>query len=171
MAQATGFDKAREIYRNLDPRLRLGVQVAGFGLAVYIIYKLVKKQQEIKVDKPFTNEAQATANDLEALNKNPYTRQKISDAQAKAFANKIWTCMEGKGTYENELISVFYHLKNDADFLAVEKAYGVRTIHSKTYFVDDFRGNMIAGIVSELSVDEIKRINTILSKKGIKRRV
>jgi hypothetical protein len=171
MAQPTGFDKAREVYTNLDPRLRLGVQVVGFGLAIYIIYKLAKKQQELSKDKPFTSEAQATANDLEVLNKNPYTRQSISESQAKAYANKIWTCMEGKGTYEDELIGVFYHLKNTADFLAVEKAYGIRTIHSKTYFVDDFRGNMVAGLVSELSVDEIKRINTILSKKNIKRRV
>ena len=169
--QQGGFDKAREVYRNLDPRVRLGVQVVGFGLAVYIIYRLVKAQKQAKIDKPFSSEAQATANDLETLNKNPYTRQKISESQAKAYANKIWTCMEGKGTYEDELVGVFYHLSNDADFLAVEKAYGVRTIHSKTYFVDDFRGNMVSALADELGVDYIKKINSILAKKGIRRRV
>jgi hypothetical protein len=166
-----GYAKTKEVYSNLDPRIRLGVQIVGFGLAVYLIFKLIKKQKDMKIDKPFENEAQATANDLATLNKNPYTKQSISDSQAKAYANKIWTCMEGKGTYENELIGVFYHLKNTADFLAVEKAYDVRTIHSKTYFVDDFRGNMVAGITSELDVTEIKKINSILSKKGIKRTV
>ena len=118
-----------------------------------------------------TNEAQSTANDLEALNKNPYTRQKISDSQAKAYANKIFTCMNGKGTYEYELVGVFYHLFNDADFLAVEKAFGTRTIYSKTYFVDDFRGNMVSAIADELDVDYIKKINSILAKKNIRRRV
>jgi|688.fasta_scaffold1009269_1 hypothetical protein len=167
----TGFGKAREVYTNLDPRVRLGVQLVGFGLTVYIIYRLIKAQKQSKVDKPFSSEAQATANDLETLNKNPYTRQKISDSQAKAYANKIWTCMNGKGTYEYELIGVFYHLYNDADFLAVEKAYGVRTVYSKTYFVDDFRGNMTSAIADELDVDYIKKINSILSKKKIKRRV
>jgi len=171
MATQSTFSKTKEVYSNLDPRVRLGVQLVGFGLAVYIIYRLIKAQKQAKEDKPMTNEAQATANDLEQLNKNPYTRQKISDSQAKAYANKIWTCMEGKGTYEDELVGVFYHLNNDADFLAVEKAYGVRTIHSKTYFVDDFRGNMVSAIADELGVDYIKKINSILAKKKIKRRV
>ena len=169
--QPSGFDKTREVYKNLDPRIRFGVQVVGFGLAVYIIYRLITKQKERVSDKPNRTEAQNTANDLEELNKNPYTRQKISNSQASAFANKIWTCMEGKGTYENELVGVFYNLKNDADFLAVEKAYGTRTIHSKTYFVDDFRGNMVSAIADELGVDYIKKINSILAKKGIRRRV
>ena len=169
--QQGGFGKAREVYTNLDPRVRLGVQVVGFGLAVYIIYRLVKAQKQAKIDKPLTNEAQSTANDLEALNKNPYTRQKISDSQAKAYANKIFTCMNGKGTYEYELVGVFYHLFNDADFLAVEKAFGTRTIYSKTYFVDDFRGNMVSAIADELDVEYIKKINSILAKKNIRRRV
>lgn len=169
--QQGGFAKAREVYINLDPRIRLGVQIVGFGLAVYLIYKAVKGAKQVKQDKPNRSEAQATANDLESLNKNPYTRQKISDSQAHAYANKIWTCMEGKGTYESELVGVFYHLKNDADFLAVEKAYGTRTIHSKTYFVPDFRGNMLSAIADELDVSYIKKINSILAKKGIRRRV
>jgi dethiobiotin synthetase len=169
--QPSGFDKTKEVYKNLDPRVRLGVQVVGFGLAVYIIYRLIKKQKQMVVDKPFSTEAQATANDLEELNKNPYTRQKISNSQASAFANKIYSCMKGLGTYEYEMIGVFYHLKNDADFLAVEKAFGIRTIPSGTFLVGDFRGNMTSCIADELSVDYIKKINTILSKKGIRRRV
>jgi hypothetical protein len=170
MAQGS-YQKVKEVYGNLDPRIRLLVQITGLVVGIYVVLKVIKKSKQVTQDKPFTNEAQATAKDLETLNKNPYTRQKISDSQALAYANKIWTCMEGKGTYENELIGVFYHLFNTADFLAVEKAYGIRTIHSKTYFVDDFRGNMTAGIVSELDVEEIKKINTILAKKGIKRSV
>jgi hypothetical protein len=170
MAQGS-YQKIKEVYGNLDPRIRLLVQITGLVVGIYVIVKVVKKSKQVTQDKPFTSEAQATARDLETLNKNPYTRQKISDSQAMAYANKIWACMEGAGTYENELVGVFYHLNNTADFLAVEKAYGIRTIHSKVYFVDDFRGNMTAGITSEVNVDDIKRINTILAKKGIKRSV
>jgi dethiobiotin synthetase len=170
MAQGS-YEKIKEVYGNLDPRIRLLVQITGLAVGIYVVYKVVQKSKQISQDKPYTNEAQATAKDLETLNKNPYTRQKISDSQAMAYANKIWACMEGAGTYENELVAVFYHLNNTADFLAVEKAYGIRTIHSKVYFVDDFRGNMTAGITSEVNVDDIKRINTILAKKGIKRSV
>lgn len=171
MAKQGGFDKAREVYRNLDPRVRFGVQLVAFGVGVYIVWKLIKAQKQASLDKPFTSEQSTTATELEMLNKNPYTRQKITDSQAKAYANKIWTCMEGKGTYEDELVGVFYHLSNDADFLALSKAYGIRTIHSKTYFVDDFRGNMVSAIADELDVSYIKKINSILSKKGIKHRV
>jgi hypothetical protein len=160
-----------KIYANLDPRVRLGVQIIGFGLGAYILYRLVKGTSQKLEDKPYDSENQATTNELQVLNQNPSTKQKISNSQAMAYANKIYTCMEGQGTYEYELIGVFYHLKNDADFLAVEKAFGTRTIHSRVYFVPDFRGTMVSAIADELDVDYIKKINKILSDKGIKRRV
>jgi hypothetical protein len=167
MAQGS-YQKVKEVYGNLDPRIRLLVQITGLVVGIYVVLKVIKKSKQVTQDKPFTSEAQATARDLEALNKNPYTRQKISDSQAKAYANKIYTCMNGNGTYENELIGVFYHLFNTADFLAVEKAYGIRTLYSSW---SAFRGNMTSAIVSEMSIEEIKKINSILAKKGIKRSV
>ena len=168
---AEGYQKVKEVYGNLDPRIRLLVQITGLVVGIYVVLKVIKKTKQVTQDKPNTNELQATAMDLETLNKNPYTRQKISNSQALAYANKIYTCMNGKGTYENELIATFYNLKNTADFLAVDKAYGIRTIYSKTYFVDDFRGNMTAGITDELDIEDIKKINSILAKKGIKRSI
>ena len=165
---AEGYQKVKEVYGNLDPRIRLLVQITGLVVGIYVVLKVIKKTKQVTQDKPNTNELQATAMDLETLNKNPYTRQKISNSQALAYANKIYTCMNGKGTYENELIATFYNLNNTADFLAVNKAYGIRTIYSKTYFVDDFRGNMTAGITDELDIEDIKKINSILAKKGIK---
>jgi hypothetical protein len=160
-----------KIYANLDPRVRLGVQLIGFGLGAYIIYRLVKGTSQKLEDKPFDSENQQTTNELQVLNQNPSTKQKITNSQAMAYANKIYTCMEGQGTYEYELIGVFYHLNNDADFLAVEKAFGTRTIHSRTYFVPDFRGTMVSAIADELDVSYIKKINDILIQKKIKRRV
>ena len=167
----TAFDKTREVYRNLDPRVRLLLQLVGLGVGIYVVFKVIKRTNQGQIDKPNTNETNAISLDLEQLNKNPYTRQKISNSQASAYANKIFACMNGAGTYENELVAVFYNLFNDADFLAVSKAFGTRTILSKVYFVDDFRGTMTACIVDELDIDYIKKINSILSKKGIKRRV
>lgn len=160
-----------DVYVNLDPRVRLGLQIIALGVTAYLVVRLFKGGKQFIDDKPFNTEAQETANELQVLNQNPSTKQTISNSQAMAFANKIWSCMNGKGTYEEELIGVFNHLKNNADFLAVNKAYAVRTIYSKTYFVDDFRGTMLGAIADELDVEYIKRINAILAKKGIKRRV
>lgn len=160
-----------DVYVNLDPRVRLGLQIIALGVTAYLVVRLFKGGKQFISDKPFNTEAQETANELQILNQNPSTKQTISNSQAMAFANKIWSCMNGKGTYEEELIGVFTHLKNNADFLAVNKAYGTRTVFSKTYFVDDFRGTMLGAIADELDVEYIKRINAILAKKGIKRRV
>jgi len=187
-----------DVYVNLDPRVRLGLQIIALGVTAYLVVRLFKGGKQFIDDKPFNTEAQETANELQVLNQNPSTKQTISNSQAMAFANKIYSCMNGKGTYEEELIGVcqamafankifscmngkgtyeeeligvFNHLKNNADFLAVNKAYGTRTVLSKTYFVDDFRGTMLGAIADELDVSYIKRINAILAKKGIKRRV
>jgi hypothetical protein len=168
---AISKENVGKVYANLDPRVRLGIQLIGFGLGAYIIYKLIKATNQKIEDKPYDNEEQATTNELQVLNQNPSTKQKITNSQASAYANKIFNCMEGQGTYEYELVGVFYHLFNDADFLAVEKAFATRTIHSRVYFVPDFRGTMVSCIVSELDVDYIKMINNILAKKNIKRRV
>jgi len=163
--------QASKVYSNLDPRVRLGVQLVGFGLAVFILYRIITKINEAPIKKPYKEEEQATADDLQVLNQNSATKQKITNSQAQAFANKIFACMNGKGTYDADLIAVFHHLHNDADFLAVEKAYGTRTLLSGFFLTTDFTGTMVASIVSDADSSSIVTINKILAKKGIKRRI
>jgi len=170
MAQSK-WEKAREVYTNLDPRIRLVVQLGSVALATYIVYKVIKAGKQAKYDKSNRNEIQASSNELQVLNQNPATKQKISNAQASAFANKLFASMNGKGTYENEIISVFRNIYNDADFLAIQKAFGTRTIESRTYFVPDFRGTLIPCLADELDSDYTKQINEILRRKKIKYRV
>jgi len=168
---AISKENVGNVYANLDPRVRLGVQLIGFGLGAYIIYKLIKATNQKIGDKPYDDEEQATTNELQVLNQNPSTKQRISNSQASAYANKIYNCMLGLGTYEYELVGCFYHIYNDADFLAIEKAFATRTIPSGSYFIADFRGTMLSCITDELDVSYIKKINEILAKKNIKRRV
>jgi len=167
----TKWDKAREVYTNLDPRVRLIVQIGSVALATWVVFKLIKAGRQMKEDKENRGENQATTNELQVLNQNPATKQKISTSQASAYANKIFASMNGKGTYEEEIVGVFYKLYNDADFLALQKAFGTRTIESRTWFVEDFRGTLIQCMADELDVDYTKRINDILRKKKIKFRV
>lgn len=162
---------AVNIYKNLDPRVRLGVQLVGFALGVYIVYRLVKGASRFQDDAPFRSEEQSTADELAKLNKNPYTRQKISESSAKSYANKIYQAMSGLGTDEQQIYSVFYKLQNNADFLAVQNAFGTKTIDSGSYFVADVRGTMVTCLSSELDIDETKKINDILKSKKISYRI
>ena len=159
------------IYKNLDPRIRLGVQVVGFAVGIYLVYRLIKGVNKFQEDIPFQSEEQSTANELAKLNKNPYTRQKLTESQAKSYANKLFQAMDGLGTDEQSIYSVFYKLQNDADFLAIQNAFGTKTISSGSYFVSDVRGTMVPCLSSELDIDELKRVNDILSKKNIKYRI
>ena len=170
MAQ-TRWEKAREVYTNLDPRVRLVVQIVGVLVGTIVVFKIVKATKQYQEDRANRNETQATTNELQLLNQNPSTKQKITSAQASAYANKLFASMNGKGTYEEEIVGVFYKLQNDADFLAVQKAFGTRTILSKTYFVDDFRGTMTQCLTDELDQEWLDKINKILRTKKIKYRV
>jgi hypothetical protein len=171
MVQQTRWEKAREVYTNLDPRVRLFVQLVGVAVGTIVVFKILKAVKQAQEDKSNSNENQATANELQVLNQNPATRQKITASQAQSYANKINTAMQGWGTYEDEIISVFYKLQNDADFLALQKAFGTRTIKSRNYFSPDFRGTLIQCLADELDISYTKKINEILKKKKIKYRV
>ena len=160
-----------KIYSNLDPRVRLGLQVVGLAVGIYIVYRLVKGANQFAQDQPFRTEEQQTANELQVLNQNLYTKQKLSDAQAKSYANKLFQAMNGLGTDEQQIYSVFYKLQNNADFLAIQNAFGTKTVNSGNYFISDVRGTMVTCLSSELDIDETKKVNDILKAKKIKYRI
>ena len=153
-------------------KVKLGLQIAAVVILGVVVYKLVKKSEEFFDDQSNREENQSTANELEQLNKNPSTRQKITNSQAQGYANSIYGSMQGIGTDEQAIKDIFYHLKNDADFLAVKKAFGTKTVWSGTpFFVGDFRGTFITCLRTELSSYWIGAINKILRDKKIKYRV
>jgi hypothetical protein len=153
-------------------KIKLGFQIAAVVILGVVVYKLVKKSEEFFDDQSNREENQSTANELEQLNKNPSTRQKITNSQAQGYANSIYGSMQGLGTDEQAIKDIFYHLKNDADFLAVKKAFGTKTVWSGTpFFVGDFRGTFIPCLRNELSSYWIGAINKILRDKKIKYRV
>jgi hypothetical protein len=148
------------------------IGIAVVGVTIYAIYKIQKKLSESKYDKPNKSENQEVENELVALNQNEQTKQKLSNSQALSIANTIYNAMIGLGTDEYAIYGQFYQLKNNADFLAVQKAYGTRTVPSGSIaFVTDFRGTFVPTLRNELSSDEAQVINKILGKKKIKFRI
>lgn len=170
MAKAT--QTIGNIYSGLDPRVKIAVQVLGISLIAYVTYKIIKKINQAPVDRPNVSENQQTSNELQMLNQNPSTKQKITNSQAFSMANSIFQAMAGLGTDEDAIISQFYLLTNNADYLALQKAFGTRNIPSGSIvFVSDFKGTLAPALRNELSATDCSRINNILKAKKIKYRV
>ena len=140
--------------------------VVGLIIAGFIVYRVTKK---IIKEKDNREELQAGYNELDKFNQNPSTAQKITNFQAEQYANIIFTAVDGYMTDEDAVGKVFYKLKNNADFLALSKAFGIRKISSGYLNPEpDYKATLTEAITIDFTVAEKKVLNTILSKKKIK---
>jgi hypothetical protein len=130
--------------------------VIGGALALLAFLILRKKD-------PDRAEATALANEATTAGKKSY-----ADSQYYAWSNRLESTMFDWGTNEDSLYSVFRSLKNNADFIALKEAFGMRT----------YTGGIVPGffygkysldqwIEEELNPEEIALVNNILSSKGI----
>lgn len=142
-----------------------------FGVVIggYIIYKLVKGVVQSTGER---REVQEAYNELEKANQNPATAQKITNFQAEQYANTIFTAINGWATDEEAIAKVFERLFNNADFLAVSKAFGKRKISSGNWNPEpDYSATMTEALHIDLDYTERARLNKILVKKSIKYRI
>lgn len=145
------------------------IKIVLIGAGIFIAYKMI---QSIMKSKPQREEVASASSELDRLNQSTVTRQSITKSQAESFASTLHTAMDGYGTDEDAIISIFYKLKNNADYLALQKAYGVREISSGAWNPEpNFKGTMASALRSELSNTWIKKINDLLIKKKITYRV
>ncbi len=143
--------------------------VAGVGYGIYYLGKTLKDRQENKDDK---EEQKGWETDAENIQNDPKRKQVLTDAQLKAMANKVFSAMDGYGTDEEAIISVFRSLKTDGDFVGLQKAWGRREISSGWGNpTPNFKGTLNGAITDELSNYYKQRINKILGDKKIKYRV
>jgi hypothetical protein len=141
--------------------MRLGLLIVA-GVVVYYLVKGVVKRI------PSREEVQAGSNELDVLNQNSETKQKITKQQAESFANVLHVSMDGYGTDENAIVNVFSKLKNNADYLAVSNAYDIREVSSgKLNPEPNYKGTMAGALHSELSSYYTAKINSMLRSKKI----
>jgi hypothetical protein len=97
----------------------------------------------------------------------------LSSNQINKIATDLFDAMDGYGTDEDTINSSFEKIKTDADFDAVVKAFGTRTISSGrgNIFQGDYNGDLIGALKSELSSTEIEELNSILQKNKINRTI
>lgn len=87
-------------------------------------------------------------------------KKTFGDSEYESMANKIANAINGLGTDEEAIYDVFERLENDLDFVALDKAFGVRDGE-----------NMREWIVGDLDSEELQRVNEILSTSGISKRI
>ena len=97
----------------------------------------------------------------------------LSSSQINKIVTDLFDAMDGYGTDESTINSSFDKIKTDADFDAVVKAFGTRTISSGSLnvFQGDYNGDLIGALKSELTSTEIEELNSILQKNKINRTI
>ena len=147
----------------IEVRIALAVGIAG-GV-IYGLYKLFTLPGRIEEGKEGRQEDREWNRELERC----AGRNLLSKAQIDAYANKLFTAMDGYGTDEEAIYEVFRRIKSDCDYVALNAAYGNgREISSGSWSLEsDFKGNLTAALASELSSDERKRVNAILKSNKV----
>jgi len=72
--------------------------------------------------------------------------------------------MDGAGTNEDIIFSVFNKIQTKDDYNQLIKSFGVR---SSTSWTSSFSGDLLAWLSDELSSSDVKKLNNILSKIGV----
>jgi hypothetical protein len=170
MAVDTKF--AKESFTGLPQWAKGVIAVAVIGGIAYGVYAISKTLKNVKENKDDKEEQKGWESEEEQIQKDPKRKATLSSAQLRSYANKIFSAMDGYGTDEEAIISVFRSLKTDGDFVGLQKAFGIRTIDSGYLNpAPNFKGTLNAAITDELSNYYKVRINKILGDKKIKYRV
>ena len=177
-------NKVFDYYKEL-PAWAKGVVIVGGIAIVYFTTKQfigrIKKQGQLKKANEVINEQKEEKKKLEETG----MRASYSPSQYKAWADGIVNQFDGCDfSPENYLIpsmfasysgvyvyKIFEKLNNDVDFLSLQTAYGIRKYDNCGLWNGDFEGSLTASLTDELTTSELKQINNLLIKKGIKYRV
>ncbi len=145
------------------------VMLVGGAIGLYVLYKALSG---FVSNQGGRQEVQGALDELDNLNNNPSTAQKLSKYQAKQLANAIFTSMDGYQTNEEAIYTAFRQLKNNADFLAVSSAYGIREVSSGQWNPsENMKGTMTQCLQDELDATETKKVNEILKNRKIRFRI
>ena len=145
--------------------------IGGLGLTAVIGYKIYQGvTKKIKSLDDF-KETGAVKDELKNL-ADAGIKPTMSDDKYLTKANQMHTAMDGYGTNVPAIISVVGTLNNDADMLALIKAYGVKTISSGKFNPEpDFTGTLPSSFTNELNQFDTNLVNGALEKRKLKYRI
>jgi hypothetical protein len=142
--------------------IAVGVVVGGG----YLLYKYVLKPKSgTEVGQSEVEEEIITAQEQKKLSYPKSAYYSMADA--------IETAVNGIGTDEQLIYTTFRKLKNDADFLMLKKAFGIRNYNGDylPYILTRAKWGLEATLQNEMSSTELGYVNAILKKAKIKYRV
>lgn len=89
------------------------------------------------------------------------------EAQYALFADRLHAAMDGMGTDEEEIYAVFRQMQTYDDVSQLIVAYGTRPITDPRPWYSNKTLTLQGSLKDELTSDEIKTVNMILSGKNI----
>lgn len=92
-----------------------------------------------------------------------------SEDKYKKLADYLYRSMDGWGTDSEAVYNAFEQLRNDVDFILLDRAFGIRTASDNLFGLledEDLKG----WIREDLSATEVQKLNTILKNRGITKR-
>jgi hypothetical protein len=150
----------------IEVRIALAVGIAG-GI-IYAVYKLFTVPRNIEEGKEARQEDREWNRELERC----AGRFLLPKAQTDAYANKLFTALNGYGTDEDAIYETLRKIKSDCDYVALNASYGIREISSGNWNPEpNFKGNLTSSLVHELGTDERAKVNAILKNNKITYRI
>jgi hypothetical protein len=151
-----------EIFKGLPQWAQGVIAVSAVAGVAYLIYTLTKKEKDsVKDVKEELKNLDTTIVAIQNTGKKPT----LTAYEMSTLANKIWGAVAGVGTDESAIYRAFASVKNDLDVLGVVKAFGMR----KEFGMVPER-TLGQWLTDELDAKEMKALNDILARKGIKYR-
>lgn len=148
----------------LPPFAKNALAASAALALIYIGYKVLKAPATIVANRGNNEEKKDIQKELDRIGKTAT----LSNSQASGIANALHTAMDGYGTDETGIQNQFKKIKNNADFLKVQSAYGTRTISSGAYNPSpNYKGTLVGGLGSELSAYWTAAINKALTASGV----
>jgi hypothetical protein len=170
-------NKIFDYYKDL-PSWAKGVVVVGgmaiVGIAVYSVIKKLKTDAQMREVLKESDYANDELNKLASQG----IRPTLSNSQIQSMIKSIVDAVGGCGTDEQKIYDVFSKLNNEADIKLLIKLFGVQSfepcpiqspISYSKWLIDNksIGGSITQILTSELSNSELKKLNSILAKKGI----
>jgi hypothetical protein len=165
-------NKVYQYYKELPSWAKGIVVVGGIAIIYFATKQTIARLRKQSEGKDAKNSVEDAKNELQQLS-NDGIRPTITKSQADAYAEKIVKQFKGAdlllGSYD-VVNQIFKELKNNADFLLLKSAFGVRT-YDDAFFGQVKNVTLESAIQDELTQFRINDLNKTLSKKGITYRV
>jgi len=147
-------------YQALKPLIKPTLIVTGVTLGALIAWKIYRKGA--RLGRQFQERSEFSKEQTKKLSY-PKTQYK---SWADTLTEAWYEYPFGLGTVEETVYAIIRKLKNNSDWLELQKAYGIRPYYYGGFKYDDF--NLVEAITFEDESGEMrKKINSILKSKGI----